>query len=92
MAKKKQINTAWIEAKIDLINTHYGLDFHFGYGDMKTVSEVTGLPLKTKGGNYRITANNRSYEITKGSKPDIDNCLNGIIRTIELIKFNGRSK
>ena len=83
MAKKKQINTAWINAKIDSINTHYGLDFRFEYGDIAT---------RTKRGNYRITANNRSYEITKGSKPDIDNCLNGIIRTIELIKFNARSK
>ena len=89
MAKKKHINTAMINAKIDLINTHYGLDFRFEYEDMKT---------RTTGGNhsnyllYRVTAKNQSYEITKGSKTDINNHLNAIIRTLELMKFNGRFK
>ena len=81
MAKKQQINTAWINAKIDLINTTYGLDFRFEYGDIAT---------RTKRGNYRVTAKNQSYEITKGSKTDINNCFNAIIRTLELMKFNGR--
>jgi len=47
---------------------------------------------RTKRGNYRVTAKNQSYEITKGSKTDINNCLNAIIRTIELMKFNGTIK
>ena len=78
MAKKEHINTAMINAKINLFNTHYSYDLD--------------LRVKTIHNGYRLVAKNQSHEIAFGSKRDINNHLNAIIRTIELMKFNGTIK
>jgi|TARA_R110002050_G_scaffold163962_1_gene293951 hypothetical protein len=70
------ITLAMIDTNIEYINDSYDLD----------------LRVKTIHNGYRLVAKNQSHEIAFGSKRDINNHLNAIIRTIELMKFNGTIK
>tara|TARA_R100000315_G_C5134718_1_gene76979 strand:+ start:279 stop:503 length:225 start_codon:yes stop_codon:yes gene_type:complete len=70
------ITLAMIDTNIEYINNSYNLD----------------LRVKTIHNGYRLVAKNQSHEIAFGSKRDINNHLNAITKTLELMKFNGRFK